>query len=61
MSARVMTDGDYRSEVKRVRKALKRLGETVDKEKATDAISQILTLASQKIEELKQSTKQNQT
>jgi hypothetical protein len=46
MSApRTFTDGDYRTEVKRVRKALQRLGRSTDLKKATTVMAEIRRLA----------------
>lgn len=40
-----MTDAEYRNEVKRARKILKRLASSADPSKATAAISEIVTNA----------------
>lgn len=56
MSAqRVMTDGDYRTEVRRVRQALKRLAKSANKAAAAIAILEIVTEANIKLRDVRDS------
>lgn len=51
MSARIWSDGDFRTEVRRVRKVLKRLSTAQDRDRARLAVLEIVKEANNRLQE----------